>query len=358
MMENLMRDFYKNKKVFITGHTGFKGAWLAKILLEFEAIVFGYSSEIAQRELYERVGLEKNMEESLSDIRDLEQLKQSLTHFKPDIVFHLAAQPLVRDSYTSPVYTYETNVMGTVNVLESIRYCDSVKSVVNITTDKVYANMETKRGYVETDKLCGQDPYSNSKSCSELITFSYLNSYFDKEDSPAISTARGGNVIGAGDFSKDRIVPDCVRAARNKEILTIRNPQAIRPYQYILDCLSGYLLLAKKQYENKLIAGNYNFGPDMEECITTLGLVEKFKEFWNGSFGYIVKEANLLHESQLLLLDNSKAIELLGWSPKFGIDENLKSTIEFYKEIKFKSFDSKVSKHINDYFAERHLGKG
>src|SRR5574344_1598896 len=239
-------DFYKGKKVFVTGHTGFKGTWLCRILIIAGADVTGYSLEPpTESSLFEQTKTKKNIHSISGDIRDGANLKRALVKAQPDIVFHLAAQPIVRLSYKEPLETYETNVMGTVNILEAVRACNSVKSFVNITTDKVYKNKEWMWGYREDEELCGFDPYSNSKSCSELVTYSYRNSFFTSEDSPAISTARSGNVIGGGDYAPDRIIPDCIRAVEAGKEIIIRNPYSTRPYQHVLECLRGYLVLAQ-----------------------------------------------------------------------------------------------------------------
>lgn len=325
------KNFWEGKKVFVTGHTGFKGAWLCQWLLNMGADIIGYALDPSELSLYEIVGLNRHIHSIVGDVRDLNFLRCAVLDNKPEIVIHMAAQPLVRESYKNPVYTYETNIMGTVNLLESIRSCDSVQSIVNITTDKVYENKEWCWGYRETENLCGYDPYSNSKSCSELITYSYKNSFFDRDDSPAISTARAGNVIGGGDFAIDRIIPDCVRAAQKCEPISVRNPYSIRPYQHVLDCLSGYLLLAEKQYNNKKYAGNYNFGPDDIDCISTGKLVNLFCQSWGTEQAWENQHDGTLHEANFLKLDCSKAKTVLGWMPKWGIQTAIEKTVEIYK---------------------------
>jgi CDP-glucose 4,6-dehydratase len=247
-------------------------------------------------------------------------------------VFHLAAQPLVRLSYQEPAMTYETNVMGTVNILEAIRATASVRSFVNVTTDKVYENKEWHWGYRENENLCGFDPYSNSKSCSELVTYSYRNSFFNDEAAPAISTARSGNVIGGGDYSLDRIIPDCVRAAVAQKDISIRNPCSIRPYQHVLDCLSGYILLAEKQFVNKKYCGEYNFGPDDENCVTTGALADLFCDAWGNDLCWTVENNGIHpHEANYLKLDCSKAKSVLGWKSKWDIKTAVEKTVEFAK---------------------------
>lgn len=269
-------DFYKNKKVLVTGHSGFKGAWMCKVLEMAGADVTGYALEPpTSPNLFEMADLENKMNSIVGDIRDLNHLKKVFEQTQPEIVIHMAAQPIVRESYRNPVYTYETNVMGTVNVLECIRINSCVKSFINVTTDKVYLNKEWKWGYRENEELNGFDPYSNSKSCSELVTSSYINSFFQDRD-VAITTCRAGNVIGGGDFAVDRIVPDCVRAVENNKDIIIRNPFSIRPYQHVLEPVIAYLMIAKAQYEDKSLAGNYNVGPDDMDCWTTGNLVNLF----------------------------------------------------------------------------------
>ena len=272
-------SFYKDKRVFVTGHTGFKGTWLCRMLVNAGAIVTGYSLEPpTEPNLYSLAGLEGRITSVIGDIRDFSHLKQAFDRARPEIVLHLAAQPIVRDSYRDPRYTYETNVMGTVNLLECVRLSDCVKSVLNVTTDKVYKNNEWCWGYREDEPLDGFDPYSNSKSCSELVTHSYINSFF--EGKLPVSTARAGNVIGGGDFANDRIIPDCVRAMAAGKTIGVRNPYSTRPYQHVLEPLAMYLTIAQKQYEDASYAGFYNVGPDECDCVTTGALVDLFCRCW------------------------------------------------------------------------------
>lgn len=349
----IMKNFYKNKKVLITGHTGFKGSWLSEILLQFGAEVCGYALEAQESsDLFFNLKLENNISSCIGDIRNIDTLKKVFDVFKPEIVFHLAAQPIVRESYRNPLYTYETNVMGTVNLLEAVRHCNSVRSVVNITTDKVYRNVDISKGYTESDYLCGQDPYSNSKSCSELVTYSYKKSFFDTDSSPAISTARAGNVIGAGDFSKNRIIPDCVRAGFNKNKIEIRNPNSIRPYQYVLDCLYGYLLIGMKQYDNRNLSGSYNFGPNENDCITTKEIVDKFCCAWGDGLDYYIKADNSMYESHILMLDSNKSNRELHWNPHYNIDDAMLRTVELYKLIYESNFENYAGSHIENFFNE------
>lgn len=346
-----MLDFYKNKKVFITGHTGFKGSWLCEILHEAGAEVMGYALEPnTEPNLFNLLDLSNTVKSVIGDIRDLDKLKKAISDFQPDIVFHLAAQPIVRESYNNPVYTYDVNVMGTVNVMEAVRNCSSVKSLVNVTTDKVYLNREWVWGYREDEVLCGFDPYSNSKSCSELVTYSYKCSFFDNNENISVSTARSGNVIGGGDFAKDRIIPDCIRAAIKKEDIVVRNPYSTRPYQHVLDCLSGYLLLAKLQYENKDIAGNYNFGPNDESCVTTGDLVDMFCKKWPNT-KWVNKSDGGPHEANFLKLECSKSKSILGWKPKLKIDDAVRLVVEWSRV--FETGDDVLNvtlKQIHEYF--------
>lgn len=326
-----MKDlsFYKNKHVFITGHTGFKGTWLCKILVQAGAIVTGYSLEApTQPNLFEVSGVEKQITSIIGDIRDFNYLKKAFDQAKPEIVLHLAAQPLVRDSYEKPAYTYETNVMGTVNILECIRQSNCVKSFLNVTTDKVYHNNEWVWGYRENEPLDGFDPYSNSKSCSELVTHSYKNSFF-ADGKVAISTARAGNVIGGGDFSANRIIPDCVRAAERKEVMIVRNPHSTRPYQHVLEPLFAYLMIAQKQYEDGHFAGWYNVGPDDCDCLTTGELVTLFCDTWGNGLKWIDKYDGGPHEANFLKLDCSKIKQTFGWKASWHIDEAIQRVVDW-----------------------------
>ena len=271
-----LKKFYGGKKVLLTGHTGFKGSWLSKILIMCGAKLTGYAlNPPTDTNIFDVLGLEDKMNSVIGDIRDLEHLKKVFDEVQLEYVIHMAAQPIVRDSYDRPVYTYETNVMGTVNIMECVRLSNSVKSFLNVTTDKVYDNKEQDKGYVETDFLDGYDPYSNSKSCSELVTHSYKKSFLN--DLP-VSTARAGNVIGGGDFAKDRIVPDCVRAAISNKPVIIRNPNSIRPFQHVLEPLFIYLDIVMRQAEDReKFEGYYNVGPDDSDCVNAQTLVESFK---------------------------------------------------------------------------------
>lgn len=325
--------FYKNKKVLITGHTGFKGAWMCQVLKEFGADITGYALKPPTNpSLFSLCKMEQDIRSIEGDIRDLEHLRQVFERVQPEIVIHMAAQPIVRESYKNPVYTYDVNVMGTVNVMECVRLTDSVKSVVNVTTDKVYKNKEWEWGYRENEELNGFDPYSNSKSCSELVTESYKNSFF-ADGRTAISTARAGNVVGGGDFAADRIIPDCFRAIENSCDIIIRNPNSTRPYQHVLEPIFAYLLIAEKQYKNIDYAGHYNVGPDENSCVTTGELVSTFCRCWNARTGEALKWIQQgdggPHEANFLKLDCSKIKKKLGWVPKWNYEEMLEKTVEW-----------------------------
>lgn len=346
-----MLDFYKGKRVFVTGHTGFKGAWLCKILINAGAIVTGYSLDPPTTpNLYTVSGIEAKMNSIIGDIRDLNKLKKAFLDCRPEIAFHLAAQPIVRDSYKDPHYTYETNVMGTVNFLECVRESSTVKSVVNVTTDKVYDNREWEWGYRETDPLDGFDPYSNSKSCSELVTHSYKKSFFS--NSPiCISTARAGNVIGGGDFANDRIIPDCVRAVQAKKNIIVRNPHSIRPYQHVLEPLKAYLMIAAYQYQDKKYEGYYNVGPDDDDCVTTGYLTELFCNIWGEGTNWINEYDGGPHEANFLKLDCSRMKSVFKWKPKWFINDAVEKTIEWSKAyILGEDIVEIMNQQIEDFF--------
>ena len=328
---NFNLDFYNGKRVFVTGHTGFKGSWLCKILTKAGAVVTGYSLEAPTNpSLFEVAGIESGINSVIGDIRDFDSLKKAFDEAQPEIVLHLAAQPLVRDSYENPAYTYETNVMGTVNILECVRLSDCVKSVLNVTTDKVYLNREWEWGYRENEELDGFDPYSNSKSCSELVTHSYKRSFFDNTNI-AVSTARAGNVIGGGDFAKNRIIPDCVRAAEKGEDIIVRNPYSTRPYQHVLEPLFAYLMIAMKQYEDIKYQGYYNVGPDDCDCFQTGALVDLFVKHWGDGMKWIEKYDGGPHEANFLKLDCSKLKNTFGWTPTWQLDTAIEKTVEWSK---------------------------
>lgn len=330
------KSFWKNKKVFLTGHTGFKGAWLAFILNHFGAQVTGYALEPPTNpNLFELIQLDKKINSIIGDVRDFDKLKKTFDATRPEIVFHLAAQPLVLEGYKNPADTYSTNVMGTVNILECVRLTSTVKSFLNVTTDKVYHNNEWAWGYRENDTLDGIDPYSNSKSCSELVTACYRRSFFACKNTPshlssnfsspnevivAISTARAGNVIGGGDFAAFRIIPDCVRAALAGETIKVRNPNSIRPYQHVLEPLLAYMMIVEAQYTDKKFADCYNVGPDENDCVTTGELVKTFCDYWGEGLTWESLTTDLPREANFLKLDCSKIKSVFNWSPRWNIE--------------------------------------
>lgn len=343
--------FYRGKTVLVTGHTGFKGSWMCRVLTMHGANVVGYSLEPPTNpSLFEAAGIEKSITSVTGDIRDLAKLNETMQKYHPEIVIHMAAQPIVRESYRDPVYTYETNVMGTVNICEAVRQCDSVRSFVNVTTDKVYRNNEWEWGYRETDALDGYDPYSNSKSCSELVTSSYTKSFLNA-NGVAVSTCRAGNVIGGGDFAKDRIIPDCVRAMEKGEEIIVRNPYSTRPYQHVLEPVVTYLTLAAMQYEKPELAGNYNVGPDDCDCVNTGDLVDLFCEKWgDGASWKNVSEANAPHEANFLKLDCSRIKSVLGWKPRWHITDAVEKTVEWSRAyLAGQDINTVMEKQINEY---------
>lgn len=326
-------SFYTNKKILITGHTGFKGSWMCQLLHMAGADVTGYALQApTDPNLFALCGLADNIHSVTGDVRDLAHMQEVFASCQPEIVIHMAAQPLVRESYQNPVYTYETNVMGTVNVLECVRSTPGIRSFLNVTTDKVYKNKEWEWGYRENEELNGYDPYSNSKSCSELVTSSYQNSFFADSDT-AISTARAGNVIGGGDFAADRIIPDCIRAAQAGTDIVVRNPYSTRPYEHVLEPVTAYLKIAQAQYEDKSFAGSYNVGPDETDCLTTGELVTLFCEKWNKLTGSCIQWINRYdggpHEANFLKLDCSRLKKTLGWSPRWDAKTAIEKVVEW-----------------------------
>ena len=382
-------EFFRGKKVLITGHTGFKGSWLCQILIGVGAEVTGYSLEPpTDPSLFDEAGIADKINHVVGDIRDREKLMQVFSDVQPEIVMHLAAQPIVRESYKDPVGTYETNVMGTVNICEAVRQTPSVKSFLNVTTDKVYKNNEWCWGYRENEPLDGYDPYSNSKSCSELVTHSYINSFYNDMD-VAVSTARAGNVIGGGDYAPDRIIPDCVRAAEKNETIIVRNPYSTRPYQHVLEPLNIYLTIVKAQYENKEKAGFYNVGPDDADCVTTGDIVDKFCAAWNfgkadspeavrggaadGSssdkegvtdaassnndspqISWINRHDGGPHEANFLKLDCSLIKQTFGWKPVWNINKAVEMVVQFSKRriAEPDAIADEMDREIAEFFAE------
>lgn len=345
-------EFYRGKRVLITGNTGFKGSWLCRILVQAGADVTGYALEPEALNLYDICGNRDQVNSVVGDIRDYEHLKQLFDKVQPEVVFHLAAQPLVRESYENPRYTYETNVMGTVNICECIRQNSNVCSFLNVTTDKVYKNNEWEWGYRENENLDGSDPYSNSKSCSELVTHSYISSFFCSQE-VAVSTARAGNVIGGGDFAKNRIIPDCIRAAHKGQDIIVRNPLSIRPYQHVLEPLAAYLTIAMKQYEEKQYEGFYNVGPDESDCITTGALVDLFCERWENGVRWVNQCDGGPQEAGLLKLDCSRLKKTFNWRPRWNIQSAIEKTVEWSKIYFDKGDISKcMDKQIEEFFME------
>ncbi len=346
-------SFFKGKRVFLTGHTGFKGTWLSRILVNAGAQVTGYSLDPpTQPNLFELAGLEEKMTSVIGDVRDYAALLAAFQTAKPEIVLHLAAQPIVLTSYEQPQYTYETNVMGTVNLLEAVRVTGGVKSVLNVTTDKVYENNEWCWGYRENEPLDGFDPYSNSKSCSELVTHSYKRSFFDK-DGVAVSTARAGNVIGGGDFADNRIIPDCVRAAMAGKPIVLRNPNSIRPYQHVLDPLCAYLMIAAAQYSDFSCAGYYNVGPNESDCLTTGRLAEIFCETWGDGLNYECLKKDGPHEANFLKLDCAKLKATFGWTPRWSAQTAVEKTVEWTKVYAAGGDTAaKLDEQINEFFGK------
>lgn len=349
-----LEGFYRNKQVLVTGHTGFKGAWLCRILTLAGAKVTGYAlNPPTDPSLFEIAALEDTIDSVIGDIRDLKKLSQVFHRVHPEVVFHLAAQPIVRDSYKDPVYTYETNVMGTVHILECVRLTESVRSFLNVTTDKVYENQEWEYGYRENDPLDGFDPYSNSKSCSELVTHSYRKSFF-QDGRCAVSTSRAGNVIGGGDFANDRIIPDCIRAAAAGRDIIVRNPHSIRPYQLVLEPLAVYLTIAMKQYEDRKLQGYYNVGPDDRDCISTGNLADIFCRVWGRGVRWIDRFDGGPHEANFLKLDCSRVKGVFGWRPRYGVEEAVKKTVEWSREyLEGMEMLEVMDRQIEEFFTER-----
>lgn len=326
----LSKSFWKGKKVLITGHTGFKGSWLTLMLSHLGAQVIGYSKNIpTSPSLFKNADVELNCRSYFEDILCFEKLFEIISVEKPELVFHLAAQSLVRKSYGDPINTFNTNVMGTVNVLEAIRHSDSVKVCINVTSDKCYENNELFKPFKEEDRLGGYDPYSSSKACAELVNSSYINSFFSKTEQ-RIASVRAGNVIGGGDWAEDRLIPDIIRSYVNSQALVIRNPHAVRPWQHVLDPLNGYVILAQNLWDNKKLIGAWNFGPINFENITVSNLVNKTTTILNTNLNIHGNDTNL-YEANYLKLDSSKAIQKLNWKPKLSFSESIDWTIKWYK---------------------------
>lgn len=350
------KEFWHKKKVFVTGHTGFKGSWLSLWLSSLGARVTGYAlAPPTNPSMFELCKVDKLVRSVSGDVRDADKLMQVMQEVQPEIVIHMAAQPLVRESYINPVDTYAINVMGTVNVLETVRHCQSVKAVINVTTDKCYENKEWIWGYRENEPLGGYDPYSNSKACSELVTASYRNSFFHPSEysnhGVAMATARAGNVIGGGDWATDRLIPDCIEALLNNKKIRIRNPYSIRPWQHVLEPLGGYLLLAEKLYaEGVSFAESWNFGPDDSDAQPVEWIVQKVCERWGGSAAYEVDAGVHPHEANYLKLDCSKAKSHLNWSPRWNLEYTLDNIVDWVRAYQEKADMRTIClQQIDDY---------
>jgi CDP-glucose 4,6-dehydratase len=352
-MTNVSNKFWKGKKVFITGHTGFKGSWLSFWLNKMGASVTGYALDPPTNpSLFKLLNLKSKIESVYGDVRDLNSIKK---HIKgSEIVFHMAAQSLVRESYKNPVDTYTTNVIGTLNLLDACRRNETLKAIVNITTDKCYENREKPEiAYKENESMGGFDPYSNSKACSELVTDSYRKSFYNSGAKVGIATARAGNVVGGGDFALDRLIPDCIRGIMNKEKITIRNPDSTRPWQHVLEPLSGYLMLAEFLCKSpKEFSAGWNFGPKEKDEQSVLNIMDAFCEFWGNDVRYeIKKDPQAPHEASYLKLDSSKAQKKLLWKPRWESETAVKKTVEWYKAyLKKESLDKITSEQIESYY--------
>ncbi|MGA2373845.1 MAG: CDP-glucose 4,6-dehydratase [Candidatus Korobacteraceae bacterium] len=351
--------FWRGKKVFLTGHTGFKGSWMSLWLQSLGAELTGYSLEPpTSPSLFETASVASGMRSIKGDVCDLPHLKQTIAEFKPEIVFHMAAQSLVRSSYEDPILTYQTNVMGTANVLEAVRGTVSVSAVLAITTDKCYENRNWLWGYREIDALGGHDPYSNSKACAELVVSAYRSSFFGAGSgntrAVALASARSGNAIGGGDWAQDRLVPDIVRSFAEGKLLKIRNPQAIRPWQHVLEPLRGYLVLSQKLYEDGTAFGSgWNFGPDPNDLHSVRWIVEKIASTWGSSVAWEIDEKEHPHEAQMLQLDCSKAAQQLGWRPVLRLPEAVAMTMEWYQHfLSGRSAREKCLEQISIYCAK------
>ncbi len=353
--------FFKNKKVFITGHTGFKGSWLSILLKYLGADVCGYALKPpTEPNMFELCGLNSKIKSIIGDIRNLDFLKNAITNFNPEIIIHMAAQPLVRESYKNPVETYQTNLMGTVNILESARYCSDLKVIINVTTDKCYENKEWFWAYRENERLGGYDPYSNSKACSEMITSAYRNSFFNPEEyekhGVAIGTCRAGNVIGGGDWAEDRLIPDCIKALLAGKDIIIRNPNSIRPWQFVLEPLTGYLTLVEDLYDNGIEnSGAFNFGPDENDIQPVEWIVKKMTDLWGNNAKYkVISNPKDFHEAKFLKLDCAKAKSVLNWKPVWNIEKTIEKIIEWYQNYINKKDMYKISEEqIKQFLCDR-----
>lgn len=351
----ITKKFYKNKRIFVTGHTGFKGAWLTLWLNMLGAKVYGYSLEPqSEPNIFEACKVEDKCTSFIGDIRDYDLLKEKIEEFDPHIIFHMAAQALVRDSYEDPIDTFSTNLMGTVNVLNCARKVKSLKSIVVVTSDKCYENNETGKPFKETDPMGGKDPYSASKGCAELAAFSYSRSFFDKNEQATVASVRAGNVIGGGDWSKDRLIPDIVRSVNSEKEITLRNPKSVRPWQHVLEPLGGYLLIGRKTFEEgKIFEGGWNFGPDKADELCVDEIVVKIITIWNKKIPVICKDTPQ-KEAGILRLSIEKVKDKLSWKPVLNITTALEMTVNWYKqyyEDKEKILDF-TEKQISNYMSK------
>lgn len=326
-------QFWRSRRVLLTGHTGFKGSWLSLWLQKLGATVAGYALPAPAESLFELAAVGERMESVFGDVRDRTGLQDLLDKFKPEVIFHLAAQPLVRKSYVEPVETYDINVMGTVHLLEAVRRTASCRVVVNVTSDKCYENKEWVWGYREHDALGGRDPYSSSKACAEIVTAAYRRSFFETHAlrRVALASVRAGNVIGGGDFSQDRIIPDLIAAMKKREPLYVRNPDAVRPWQHVLEPLFGYLLLAEKLWDGSAdYTQSWNFGPTPDDIRTVRWIVERLKQHWGERLSWKIDSAAKVHEAHLLVLDSTKARMVLGWRPRWTLEQALQAVTDWY----------------------------
>jgi CDP-glucose 4,6-dehydratase len=349
----MVESFWKNKKVFLTGHTGFKGSWMSLWLLKAGANLTGYSLGLPSTpSLFEELKISKDMNSIFADIRDLENLKREVKEAQPEIIIHMAAQPLVRYSYAEPVETYMTNVMGTVHLFEAARKAGSVKAVLNVTSDKCYENLEREEGYKEHEAMGGNDPYSNSKGCAELVTHAYRQSFFKKEGL-LLASGRAGNVIGGGDWADDRLVPDIIRSVIKNETLVIRSPKSVRPWQHVLEPVGGYLHLAEMLYNGgEKYAEGFNFGPSKEDHCDVENIILKMNKVWNGKIRYeIVQSQSNPHEAKLLTLDCEKARQKLNWQPRWNLNQALQKTVEWNEQrlIDLSSVKDVTLRQISEY---------
>jgi len=351
MIDNF-NNIFRGKRILITGHTGFKGSWLTIWLNELGAEIIGYALEpYTDRDNFVLCKIEDKITHIVGDVRNFDKLKMVFEKYEPEFVFHLAAQPIVRESYINPKDTLDINIGGTINVLECCRLADSVKVIINVTSDKCYENKDWVWGYRENDSLGGYDPYSSSKGCSELITAAFRYSFFNPgkliEHGKSLSSVRAGNVIGGGDWQMDRLIPDCVKALENKESIAIRNPKATRPWQHVLEPLSGYLLLASKMYlEPDKYSGAWNFGPNYESVKSVGKIVDFVIEKWGNGNWFSTSSQDDLHEAKLLALDTNKAKNKLGWKPRWDIKKCVEKTIEWYKDYPENVYDLCVNQII------------